>query len=86
MSCFVEEKNLYKMNISIYTNFLSLATPVFLIANGYAITTNPTLCVLNYKLLNFDGTLYTGTDVSVDSSSGAVSIISRILFNTNLKI
>ena len=63
---------------------MSSATPVTLITSGYASTTNP--CVLSYSLLNSDGTSYSGSDVSIDSSTGAVSIVSNVLFSENLKI
>ena len=63
---------------------MSSATPVALISSGYASTSNP--CVLSYSLLNSDGTSYTGTDISIASSTGAVSIVSNDLFSANLKI
>jgi hypothetical protein len=63
---------------------MSSATPIALIASGYASTTNP--CVLSYSLLNSDATSYSGSDLSIDSSSGSVSIVRNVLFSANLII
>ena len=63
---------------------LTDATPFILIPYGYASTTSP--CVLSYILLNSNRTQYTGLELSIDSTTGAVSIIRDILFSVNLMI
>ena len=63
-----------------------IATPVSIIATGYALTTNPTYCVLSYALFNSNGTPYTGTNIFINPSTGELSIISNVLFSEGLEI
>jgi hypothetical protein len=64
---------------------LSIATPVSLITTGYASTTNPIYCILSYALFS-SGTPYTGTNIVINPSTGALSIISNVLFSEGLEI
>ncbi len=65
---------------------MSIATPVSVLTTGYALTTNPTYCVLSYDLFNSDRTPYIFNDIALNPSTGALSIVSNFLFINGLEI